>query len=442
MSTTDRWTDEDFMPMSDAARRTTPPALATAFVLSLALFLTVVIVWASWASLDEVTVGEGKVIPARKLQVVQNLEGGIIKDILVREGDQVEKDQTLILIDDTGFASNYGESRVKSLNLMAAVARLTAEVEGTQLAFPKELMTERPDFAETERANYIARQNSQKAELATLRQQLMQRQNELIELRSRMQKLERSYQLLLEELKTTAPLVETGAIARVEVLRLERQVNETKGDLDGTRLAIPRAEAAIEEIKGRIRERESAFKADAFKELTQRRGELAGVSEAIMGVKDRMERTDVRSPVRGIVQQIKVRTVGGVVRPGMDLVEIVPLDETLLVEARVRPSDIAFIHPGQAATVKLTAYDFSIYGGINGKVEKISADTVPDEKTGEGFYLIQVRTETTQLKNGPENLPIIPGMVASVDVLTGKKTVLDYLLKPFLKTKERAFRER
>lgn len=442
MAMSERWSDEDFMPVMEAARRQAPPFLVSLFIAAITLFVACGLTWAWLATLDEVTVGEGKVIPSRKLQVVQNLEGGIVKEVLVREGDIVAEEQILLRIDDTGFAANFGEARVKALNLEAAIARLTSEVEGAPLSFPAHLMAERPDFAATERANLEARRASQQAELSTLRQQLSQRESELVELRNRLFKLDRSYKLLVEEYNATAPLLDTGSVAKIEVLRLERQVSEMRGDLEGTRLAIPRAGAAIEEIRNRIHEREALHRSEAFRELAQRRAELAAVNQAIGAMRDRVERTDVRSPVRGIVQQIKVRTLGGVVRPGESLVEIVPIDDTLLVEARVRPADIAFIHPDQPATVKLSAYDFSIYGGLTGKVEKISADTVADEKTGEPFYLVQVRTEGTQLQDGERNMAIIPGMVASVDILTGKKSVLDYLLKPFLKAKERALRER
>lgn len=444
MAKLSQWQDDDFQPARRAAARATPPRIITLLASCIGLLFLCAVLWAHFSSLDEVTIGEGKVISSRKMQVVQNLEGGILKDVMVSEGDVVSPEQVLLRIDDTGVAANYGESRVKALNQLAAISRLTAEVEGTPLNFPRELLAERPDFADSERANYLARQNGQKAEVATLRQQLTQRESELLELRSKVQKLDRSNKLLQEELATTTPLVETGAIARVEVLRLERQANEMKGDLDSTRLAIPRAEAAIQEINRKIEERQSVFRADAAKELAARRAEFATVRETISAAKDRVERTEVRSPVRGIVQSVKIRTVGGVIRPGMDLIEIVPLDDTLLVEAKIKPSDIAFIRPGLPATVKLSAYDFSIYGGLTGKVERISADSILEERSQsqESFYLIQVRTDSTQLSGKGQNLPIIPGMVATVDVLTGKKTVLQYLLKPFLKTGERALRER
>lgn len=442
MSARDTWSDDEFLPAALAASRRTPPAAVTLFVLCVCLLVATLLTWAHFATLDEVTVGDGKVIPSRKMQVVQNLEGGIVKEVLVSDGDIVQPDQVIVRIDDTGFAANYGEARVKALNLMAAVARLEAELEGQQPKFPAEVMKERPDFAETERANFMARQAGQRAEQATLRQQLSQRESELLELRNKVGKLDRSHRLLIEELQTTKPLVASGAVAQVEVLRLERQVNEVKGDLDGTRLAIPRAEAAIQEIRGKMEERQTFYRADAFKELTAKRAELAGVSQSITAVRDRVSRTEVRSPVRGVVQQVKVRTIGGVVRPGDDIVEIVPIDDTLLIEARVRPADIAFIRPDQPATVKLTAYDFSVYGALKGRVERISADTVTDQKSGESFYVIEVRTDSAQLSGTKEPLPVIPGMVATVDVLTGKKSVLDYLLKPFLKAKERALRER
>ncbi len=260
-------------------------------------------------------------------------------------------------------------------------------------------------------------------------------------MRSRRAQLGRSHGLVSKELAMSAPLAKDGAISEVELLRLERSVSDIRGELDAATHGIPRAEAALNEVERKIEEVKLGFRAKAMTELSDTQAELASLGASIGALEDRVTRTLVRSPVHGIVKQLKIATIGGVVQPGMDLVEVVPLDDSLLVEARIRPSDIAFLHPNQPATVKLTAYDYSIYGGLSAQLEHISADTLTDEE-GESYYLIHVRTRRDQLGNGREPLKIIPGMTATVDILTGEKTVLQYLLKPVLKARERALRER
>ena len=435
--------DADFMPAVHAATRSGARPSAYFLLFIIALFFIVFLWWANWATLDEVTRGDGKVIPSSQIQVVQNLEGGIIAGISVREGDVVNKGQILVRIDQTQAAAGYRESRAKYLSLLAAVARLKAEVARTEVAFPGEVLDDAPDVAADELALFASRRLGLKTDLAILRRQEDQRRQELVELRGRLVRLKESYQLVTEELKIIEPLVANGVVSKVELLRLRREANDIKGDREATRLAIPRASAARHEATQRIEERKISLRTESLRELNQKSAELAVVAETITSGKDRALRADVRSPVHGTVKQILVSTVGGVIRPGQELVEIVPLEDTLLIEARIRPADIAFLRPGQDATVKITAYDFSIYGGLKAKVEHISADTIEDEQQkGETFYRIRLRTDRSYLGTEQDPLPIIPGMTASVDILTGEKTVLDYLLKPVLKVRERALRER
>ena len=435
--------DADFMPAVHAATRSGARPTAYLLLFIIALFFIVFLWWANWATLDEVTRGDGKVIPSSQIQVVQNLEGGIIAGISVREGDVVNKGQILVRIDQTQAAAGYRESRAKYLSLLAAVARLKAEVARTEVAFPGEVLDDAPDVAADELALFASRRLGLKTDLAILRRQEDQRRQELVELRGRLVRLKESYQLVTEELKIIEPLVANGVVSKVELLRLRREANDIKGDREATRLAIPRASAARHEATQRIEERKISLRTESLRELNQKSAELAVVAETITSGKDRALRADVRSPVHGTVKQILVSTVGGVIRPGQELVEIVPLEDTLLIEARIRPADIAFLRPGQDATVKITAYDFSIYGGLKAKVEHISADTIEDEQQkGETFYRIRLRTDRSYLGTEQDPLPIIPGMTASVDILTGEKTVLDYLLKPVLKVRERALRER
>ncbi len=273
-----------------------------------------------------------------------------------------------------------------------------------------------------------------------LEQQKNQKSQEIRELKSKQSQLEKSRNLVQQELKITRPLVKQGIMSEVELLRLERQANDIQGEMETTRLGIPRIESALEEVKQKIEEAAVNFRSLAQSELNENKAKLSGLSESNVALEDRVKRTAVRSQVRGTVKQIKVNTVGGVVQPGMDLLEIVPLEDNLLIEAKVRPSDIAFLHSGQSAMIKFTAYDFSIYGGLTAKLEHISADSITNEK-GEPFFLIRLRTDKNYLGD-IKHLPIIPGMITTVDILTGRKTILDFLMKPLNKIRERAFRER
>jgi adhesin transport system membrane fusion protein len=414
-------------------------------LLAVAVLLVVSLVWAALAEVDEVTHAEGQIIPSSQVQVVQNLEGGIVREILTREGDVVAKDQILLRIDDTRFASSYQEGRLKYLSLLAQVARLTAETEGTPLTLPPEVENEAPQLAEDARRLYLTRQQELASGVQILEQQRDQRQQEVFEMQSRLGQLERSYALLNEELTRTAPLAAEGVISEVELLRLKRQVNEIRGDLDGIRLRLPAARSALAESRGKIEDLKIKFRTEAQGLLNDAKAELGATAENNTAALDRVTRTAVRSPVRGTVKVLKVTTVGGVVQPGMDLIEIVPLEDSLLVEAKVKPQDIAFLHPGQRAMVKLTAYDSTIYGARDATLEHISADSITEDDGRGGkrsFFLIRVRTlDHGYLKDG-ESLPIIPGMTATVDVLTGKKSVLRYLLRPIARAQERALRER
>ena len=414
-------------------------------LLAVTVLLVVGLVWAALAQVDEVTHAEGQIIPSSQVQIVQNLEGGIVQEILVREGDVVAKDQILLRIDDTRFASSYQEGRLKYLALLAQVSRLSAETEGKPLTLPQEIEQEAPQLAEDARRLYLTRQQELASGVQILEQQRDQRQQEVFEMQSRLGQLERSYALLRDELDRTAPLAAEGVISEVELLRLKRQVNEVRGDLDGIRLRLPAARAALDEARSKIEDVRIKFRTEAQGLLNDAKAELAATAENNTAALDRVTRTSVRSPVRGTVKRLKVTTVGGVVQPGMDLVEVVPLEDSLLVEAKVEPQDIAFLHPGQRAMVKLTAYDSTIYGALEATLEHISADSITqeDDKGGQrSFFLIRVRTVDRGYVKDGEHLPIIPGMTATVDVLTGRKSVLHYLLRPINRARERALRER
>ncbi len=433
--------DTEFMPEVEGAILEDSPWLSRITVWAVSACLLTALIWAHFAVLEEVTTGEGKAIPSSKVQVIQNLEGGIVSEIFVREGQVVDKGDTLLRLDDTRFLSNRGETEADRLALIARLERLGAEAEGREPRLPEEITRDAPQLAEDQLALYRSRQERLRSEQRTLGEQLRQKEQELAEFRSKAQQYRSSLGLLQQELNMSQPLVASGAISQVEVLRLRRSLVEVRGSLEATNLAIPRAEAAMSEIRSKMEESELAFRADAFKELNELRTELQKITATRVAIEDKVTRTTVTSPVRGVIKQLKINTIGGVVQPGSDMLEIVPLGDSLLIEAKVRPQDVAFLHPGQKAMVKFTAYDYTIYGGLKANLELISADTITDEE-GNSFYLIQVRTEKSHLGNPEHPLLIIPGMVATVDIITGEKSVLDYLLKPVLKARSEAMRER
>lgn len=405
-------------------------------------FVVIAIIWANFATLDEVTRGSGKTIPSSHIQVVQNLEGGILSEILIKEGDLVEKGQALLKLDAVRFASSFNETKLKYYELLATTARLTAEVSKKEMVLPEDVIQNAPDIANDAKQLLISRQNELNANKKILEEQILQKKQDIVELKSKSSQISRSYHFLKEELEMSEPLVAEGAMSRVEILRLQRSTNDLRGELTAARLSIPRLKSSLDEAKNKLSELEIRFHTEALEELNLAKAELDRTTESVLALEDRVTRTRVLSPVKGTIKQLKVTTVGGVVQPGMDLVEIVPLEDQLLIEAEVRPADIAFLRPGQNAMVKLTAYDFSIYGGLEAKLEHISADTITNEEDGESYYIIRLRTNKNYLEKNGEKLNIIAGMTADVDILTGKKSVLDYILKPILKARERALRER
>lgn len=433
--------EREFMPELASAAVNDSPRRSRITVWVVAALIIVALIWAKLAVIEEVTTGEGKAIPSSKVQVIQNLEGGIVSEILVREGQIVQKGDTLLRLDDTRYLSNRGESEADRYTLMAQVERLSAEASGKPFVVSAEIKDKAPQVAADEMSFYTSRQNKLASEQNTLNQQLVQKTSELAEFRSKQAQFRSSLALLQQELDMSTPLIKSGAVSPVEILRLKRSTVEARGQMDATSLAIPRAEAAISEIRSKIQESILGFRSDASKDLNDKRTDLAKITATTIAIDDRVTRTTVVSPVKGIIKQMKVNTIGGVVQPGSDMLEIVPMEDNLLIEAKVRPQDVAFLHPGQKAMVKFSAYDYTIYGGLKAKLELISADTVTDDK-GNSFYLIQVRTDLNHLGGDSKPLLIIPGMTATVDIITGEKSVLDYILKPVLKARTESLRER
>ena len=434
--------DLDYMSETSAAALQGPPKITHVVLWGAVLFIVAFFVWAAFANIGETTVGEGKVIPAGQIQVVQNLEGGIVSEIKVKVGDAVRKDDTLLVIDNTRYIASATENTAKDSALMAKIARLSAEVNGSVFTVPSAVARANPDLVRREQDLYRTRQAEFSANTSALRQQIDQRSQEIIEKRGRVKQITSSLAMLNKTVAMMRPVVKDGAMSEMELLAKEREANDLKGELDSASVTIPRLEGAVAEARNKLQSYEAKFRSDALAELNQARADQQGTEATGVAMKDRVERAIVKSPVNGTIKTIKITTLGGVVQPGSDIVEIVPTEQSLVIEARVKPKDIAFLRPGQDALVKLTAYDFSIYGGFPAKLEYIGADTVLDEKKQDSYYLVRVRTTTSEPRHGGKALSIIPGMTATVHIQTGEKTFLTYLLKPIIKTKEMAFRER
>jgi len=438
-TTYDEWVDP-----TDIDRRVIK-RFAHVLLVAICFAMAAFLIWANWAVLDEVTRGDGKVIPSSQVQVIQNLEGGILAEVLTSEGAIVEKGEVLMRIDNTVAESRLRELRQRYLSDLAGSARLEAEIGGvgdpSEIKFPDELLSAAPEVAQSEVQLFTVRQQQLGSQMAILQDQLDQRKQELAELKAKEGGLRESFNLANQELQITRPLAAQGVVSQVDLLRLERSVNDIKADINAASLARPRAESAVAEAQKRLEERETTFRTEASQDLSKLKVELVSTQEELNANQDRVTRTEVRSPVFGTIKEIKIRTIGGVIQPGQSLIEVVPIEDTLLVEAQVRPSDIAFIRPKQAAVVKITAYDFSTYGGLDAVVEEISADTIANEKN-EHFFRIRLRTDKNYLGTEDKPLPIIPGMTATVDILTGHKTVLEYLLNPIMRARDTALRER
>ncbi|MBB1315566.1 MULTISPECIES: HlyD family type I secretion periplasmic adaptor subunit [Aliivibrio] len=449
----------EFVDDKTAALLLNTPTNAKILLWIIAVFFCISIAWASWAEIDKVTVGQGKVIPSSQLQIVQNLEGGLVKDMLVKEGDQVTKGQQLLLIDDTRFRSDFRERKKQLINLTASAQQLSASMDSIliqdinnkkrwkesviisndKLVFDDEFKKENPIVAQRQMAEYRADMNNLKNRIYVFDQQVAQKQQDLLELKSRVKNLQKGYGYARKELAITKPLADEGVVPRIELLKLQRQLNDTKRELTSTELKIP---VLISEAQETILNRIDAalkFRSEQQEKLNTIQDKLSALTESQVGLEDKVNRTVVLSPVTGTIKKIYINTVGGVIQPGMDLIEIVPTEDTLLIEAKIAPQDIAFLRPGLSAIVKFSAYDFTRYGGLKGVLEFISADTIQDEE-GNSFYLVRIRTSQDELAIEKQFL-IIPGMTASVDIITGKRSILDYLLKPIVQAKSSALRE-
>ncbi len=424
--------------MAEEAILDQEPLKTRRLLYAIALSVVVMIVWATFAEVDIVTRGQGKVIPSRQVQILGSQDGGVITEILVREGDLVQQGELLLKLDQTRSQSNLGENMAERSGLIVRAARLRAMVDGQPFEPSQVMLTETADIVYQEQQLYDSRLEELEVQKGIARQQLKQRREELRELGVRRGQLGRELELATEELSRTTPMIESGAVSPVEVLRLQREVNKAEGELKQTRAQLSRISASISEAEGKLAGVDLEFSNGVREQLADTVNRINALTEAGAGLSDRVRQTNLLSPVTGTIKQLLYNTVGGIVLPGRDIVELIPADDSLLVEVRVRPQDIAFMAPGQVANVKVTAYDFVVYGGLEGKVEQIGADTVLDEE-GNAFYEVSVRTTTVAFG---KDQPIIPGMTVEVDILTGKKTIMAYLMKPVLRAQQRSLSER
>ena len=400
------------------------------------------IVWAYNANIDALTRGQGKIIPSHQLQVIQNLEGGIVSEILVEEGESVKKGQILIKIDDTNFISNFLENELRYNELEAKSIRLLAESTGNDFHVSQKIKKKSPELIKHERSLYLSNREQLNNNILIYTRRLAQKRNERTEAEAKLKQLQLNYKLLQKEVEMNKPLVKKGIVSEVEFLQLQRQESSLQGEMEATQLSIPRLISVIEEQKNNIKEVNLKFRNTAKENYNETKAEMERLKRTNIAREDKVKRTYVRSPVDGTINQLLVNTVGGVVRPGMDIVEIVPSQDNLYVEAKIRPADIAFLYPGQKAIVKFSAYDFAIYGSLKGVLTHISADTIVDKIDKKSYYLVRIKTDKNYLGSEKKKLKLIVGMTADVDIITGKKTVLDYILKPILRARENTLSER
>ena len=414
------------------------PRRAKKLLYWIAIILFGLIIWSYFAEVDEVTRGEGRVIPSKQLQIIQSLDGGIVTDILVKEGDTVIKGTPLIRIDETRAVSSLRENQSQYMALLAKQARLEALATGGAFNPPPEVQKQEPELYAQEYALYQSSKDELASTINISRDQMEQREKELAEVQFKKELAEKTYESTSKELAANKPLLASGAVSEIDILKLERDVNHAKSDIDQSRAQLARIQAAISEARRKITEVDQTFRSKVRTELNDTSAKLGSLTETSVALSDKVKQSTLISPVKGKINKIFFNTVGGVIQPGKEVMELVPLDDALVIETKIEIRDIAFLRPNQPAVVKLTAYDYTIYGTLDAVVEGISPNSTVDDK-GNAYYLVRVRTLKSSLGKG---LPIIPGMVAQVDVLTGKKTILSYLLKPVLKAKARAFTER
>ena len=432
--------DFAFISQKSTALLLSSPKGARKLILIIFVFFIFAIYWAANAQIDEITKGDGKVISSKQLQKLQSLEGGIVSDVLISSGDRISKDDVLLVIDDTKFKSNLEEIRKKLLILEVQKQSLSSELKDEPLVFSADLINEIPVIAQQEMDFFATRQEGKESIELIYENRIEKLDNNFAEFSGKADNLRKNLKLAEEELEIYKSLQSKDLVSKVELIALEKELNNIEGQLFEAEIKAQQIETLKTEA---LNERDSSnlsMRNKAQEKLNSTLAEIEILEQSEVVALDKVDRTLIRSPVNGIVQRVLANTISSVIQPGEDLIEIVPIDDALLIEAKIRPVDIGFLSPGQDVVVKFSAYDYAIYGGLKGNLEYISADTVVDRD--ESYYLIKVRTDVNYIELEKERLEIIPGMTASVNIITGKKTVLDYLLKPVLRAKHNSMHER
>jgi len=404
-----------------------------------AVVITTLLLWANFAPIDELVRGTGEIVPGGENQIVQNLEGGIVEEILVTEAQKVTKGQVLVKIDNRKSTSTYTTSKLKLQELQVQIYRLKAESVNGELTLPSDFVEKYPSVCEREKKLYLSRKSLVESELSILKEQESQTRSEYREAKTRVNDLKKTHRLIIEEIAIVEPLVAKGIRSKIDFLQLQREENDIKERLNSAKGMLPRLRSSLKEIEVKKLDVTKRYMSESQEKLNELSAELLRIENKSDELYDQVQRTTVVSPVNGQIQKLFIHTVGGVIKPGEDIVEIVPSDAALWIEVNVKPSDIAFIYPSQKAMVKITAYDFAVFGALKGEVVSISADTITDSKENK-FYKVKIKTEVEHLSN-KRKIILMPGMTVNADIVTGKKTVMDYILKPILKTKQYMFSE-
>ncbi len=407
----------------------------------LMIFMSVLIVWSFFAQLEEFAVVNGEVIPLGKVKTIQHLEGGIIEDIYVKEGDFVSLDQPLLQLDLGSGGTNVEELQVRLDGEILTHARLVAEASGMPLDFPQGLIERLPEMVESHTQTYNARLSELASSVNILNEQVRQKELEVKELEAQRTAISKNLKLAQERFKMSESLLSEGLTAKMEHLELEAELESLEGDLNSINPSIPRAQAAVAESRSRVAEAEKKFRREAKEDLSDSEQQIARIGELLDKAKQQGVRAEIKSPIEGIVKNMIYNTIGGVIRPGDAILEIVPTGDQLVIEARLNPTDRGYVTIDQEALVKISTYDYARYGGLIGRVVSVAPDSSIDEG-GEPYFRVIVETERTYLGVNEGELPITPGMQASVDIETGTRSVLEYLVKPILKLQHEAFRER
>tara|TARA_B100001063_G_scaffold215853_1_gene217085 strand:+ start:52 stop:1362 length:1311 start_codon:yes stop_codon:yes gene_type:complete len=435
MKEIDKTSDYDYINSVSQALVEKTPNSTKVILYTILLLVISFFAWAYLAKIDQLVRGESKVVPYGQNQIVQNFEGGVITEILVEEGDLVKKGDILLKLKNKQYSSTYEKNILEIEALKARKNRLYAEANGKDFIFEKN-----NDIYQKEYDLYKSDLSQLDSKLRVFDEQISQKEKEKNEIRSRIRHLEQSFNLIIQEQKVMEPLVKRGIVSKVEYLKLLREANTIKDELESVRLSLNRVSSSVKEYTNRYKEAKSEFQNNAHKEYNEVISKIEQSLKQNQGLEDQVNRTLVVSPVTGYIKKMHVNTIGGSVQAAMDLVEIVPKDNNLLIEAKIKPEDIAFLHPKQKVTLKFTAYDFTIYGSLDGEIDKISPDSVTD-KENNTYYLVYVKTSKNYLGTDEKPLEIMPGMRGSADIKTGQKTVMSYLLKPLIKTKQYALTE-